>query len=833
MKKILATLTVLVLSTLYMMAVVAPKTPYQYKQPDGSLVTLVNHGDEFHSWTTMNGQVVKLGSDGFWRPAADQRAAKRASAQSKSMRQAANQMLMQARQSNIAIGEKPFLVVLVEFSDLSFTVENPNEAFSNMLNQEGYSANGGTGSARDYYVQNSNGQFKPSFDVYGPVKVNKEYSYYGKQSGSTNDEHPDEALYDACVLLDSQVDFSKYDIDNDGYVDNVFFYYAGHNQAEGGGDDTIWPHAWSLYRFNANFDGVRVYRYACTSEYKGSSGTTMCGIGTFCHEFGHVLGLPDFYDTDYEDNGDAHDMDYFDLMSSGPYLNEGRTPPYLTGLERIMLDWKKDYSKFQKGSNTLESVKNDVAYYTPATSDEKEYFVYEFRDGTGWDAYIPKGLLIYHVDQTDNYIDLWDSNDLNCYADHPCCYVVASSSYNNRNKMIFPGTDNVTKFIPTGWDGKELSVKLSDITVGSTSVSINVETDLKRTISGKVYDIDGNVLQGANVLVAPYVASVKQAAANKVSASGISRKDASYSVTTDSEGAYKVVLNDDDKAVKYEVTASKSGFVEKTIQVDVESYDVTLDLYLRPIGTVEDYVLSKYSDSPAVYNLGYNNNSSIMGGLPFTASEMAPYAGMRFTELNFYVGCASATNVYALIDINGQRVLWRKVDNPVYKGWTKMDISDAEIVIPANAKVVIGYAVEGPSDKPLAFDYNYKETGAFVYQSFSETATNWSDYSYGALMIAANVMGDMDPGTGETSLAIMGFNSIDNPKDGVYSAGDVFTFKLLEAYTNKPSNVVWFFDGTETSAANVTLTAGSHKVAAKLTFANGNTEEITLEISVN
>ena len=94
MKKILATLTVLVLSTLYMMAVVAPKTPYQYKQPDGSLVTLVNHGDEFHSWTTMNGQVVKLGSDGFWRPAADQRAAKRASAQSKSMRQAANQMLM-------------------------------------------------------------------------------------------------------------------------------------------------------------------------------------------------------------------------------------------------------------------------------------------------------------------------------------------------------------------------------------------------------------------------------------------------------------------------------------------------------------------------------------------------------------------------------------------------------------------------------------------------------------------------------------------------------------------------------------------------------------------
>ena len=291
------------------------------------MVEVRHHGDEYFHYSTIGGRVVALGEDGFWHQAQMPSAAKGVKLRQNAVRS------MQKKLHTPGHGSKHFLVLLVEFSDLKFTVQNPNDAFSRMLNSEGYSENGGTGSAADYFRDNSNGVFSPIFDVFGPVTLSGGFADYGGNDSDDSDKNPGGALVEACRKLDDSIDFSDYDLDGDGVIDNVFFYYAGHNEAEG---DCIWPHASAIAGDDFVFDGVSLRTYACSSELRGANGSLMCGIGTFCHEFGHVLGLPDLYDVDYEENGSADAVYAFSLMCSGSYNNSGRTPPYLGALERML-----------------------------------------------------------------------------------------------------------------------------------------------------------------------------------------------------------------------------------------------------------------------------------------------------------------------------------------------------------------------------------------------------------------------------------------------------------------------------------------------------------------
>lgn len=280
MRKILVTLALLAGALYTLFAVPAYPGKIKVVQPDGSVITIQIHGDEwFHYITDQRGKVVAQGPDGFYRPAAMPTAAEREEAAQ--MRRAASQMRAQAAHArSLTQGRHKIPVVLVNFSDKEFVVNNPKTAFSDMLNKEGYAANGGTGSVRDYYYENSHGEYEPMFEVYGPVTVSKTSEYYAQNKT----ERAWEALKEACSLLNAEIDFSQYDSDSDGYVDMILMYYAGHNQAEGGGTDTIWPHQ-SSGRSIGNYDGKSVQRYFCTSELKGSSGLLMCGIGTTTHEF--------------------------------------------------------------------------------------------------------------------------------------------------------------------------------------------------------------------------------------------------------------------------------------------------------------------------------------------------------------------------------------------------------------------------------------------------------------------------------------------------------------------------------------------------------------------
>jgi M6 family metalloprotease-like protein len=191
-----------------------------------------------------------------------------------------------------------------------------------------------SGSARQYFHDTSWGQYNPQFDVVGPYTLSQSYAYYGKN----NDANVGEMIRDACKMADEDgVDFTQYDNDNDGKVDFVYVLYAGYGEADGGPANTVWPHNYDL-RYTGvtcNVDGKTVRNYACSNEISYYS-KLYNGIGTFCHEFSHVLGLPDLYETNQTPKG-LHTLLDWDILDYGPYNNDGNTPPAYSAYERFYM----------------------------------------------------------------------------------------------------------------------------------------------------------------------------------------------------------------------------------------------------------------------------------------------------------------------------------------------------------------------------------------------------------------------------------------------------------------------------------------------------------------
>ena len=479
-------------------AIPARPGKFTVTQPDGSRITLQQNGDEWCHWLTNNsGQMVRADEDGFYRvvPADEAASIRERAAERRAIRRQAQAQARRAASAQsgtpIAFGQKHFLVILVEFKNKSFTTsEDPNAAFTALLNEQGYSFNGATGSARDFYYENSHGVFEPIFDVYGPVQMDTTYAYYGQNDASGNDKRPEEAIIQGCQKLDDQIDFTRYDNDGDGKVDLVFMYYAGKGEADGGASNTIWPHQWELSSAGKSLelDGKVIDSYACTNEVSGFDGN-LCGIGAACHEFGHAMGLPDFYDTDGGSGGSAGGLYSYSVMDSGSYNNDARTPPYFNFEERMLLGWlsESDYLTFDNsGVYTLPSIIENVAYRT-FTDMSGEYFVYEARVNSGWDAYLPAhGLIVYHVDKSDRMVgwntarSLWEdwrsTNSINASGSHPCFYVIPAASQSSLNyyyetRIPFPQA-NVTTYVPMSWNGEEGSISFSQIACADNQVTL-------------------------------------------------------------------------------------------------------------------------------------------------------------------------------------------------------------------------------------------------------------------------------------------------------------------------------------------------------------------------
>ena len=431
-------------------------------QPDGSELKVRLVGDENgHYYITLEGNVVERDKDGWYVVGNGQQ---RESERLQMPRKRVHSSTVD-EQRRVPHQAERGLVILVEFSDVSFSKTRQN--FDDLLNKEGYNYNGATGSARDYFRDASNGQYVPEFDVYGPYRLDSVMSYYGQNDRSGLDMHPDQMVVDAVAKLasDSLVDinFADYDTDNDGYMDNLFVYYAGYGENEGAPENSVWPHAWEVYEEYVKgqlvYDGKQIKGYACASELQDASGVVMCGIGTFCHEFGHVLGLPDFYVTDYSSQHKT--LGDWDIMDAGAYLNGGNTPPTYSAHERFYLGWLTPEILNETGDFELEELqKSNKAYIVTSTGEHNldggnpnpaTYFLLENRQKTGWDRYLPgHGLMITKTIYNENN---WYNNipNNNRYLQGYDLIEADGKAPNNdygKGGDLFPGTANVTSYSP-------------------------------------------------------------------------------------------------------------------------------------------------------------------------------------------------------------------------------------------------------------------------------------------------------------------------------------------------------------------------------------------------
>lgn len=391
-------------------------------------------------------------------------------------------------------GEQPGLVLLVQYADIKFKVDNPADYFQRMMNEKGFADNDAYGSARDFFLDSSRGQYIPNFDVYGPVTLKHNSNYYAGIDGMARAY---EMAAEALKALDPDVDFSKFDTDGDGYIDNVTVIYAGLGQASGGGSNTVWPHSWNAESaITVKVDGVKYDRYCCINEWinyasdiTGQRLNRPDGIGTFCHEFSHVLGLPDLYDT-Y--NRHTNTPNEWSVMDAGPYNGDGCYPPIHSTYEAYCLGWCTPEEITGPMNGVLDGSGSLQSYYV-TTDKSNEFFMFEARENNaGWDKYLPgSGMIVWHVDYNKNK---WDLNSVNTQSTHPCVRIIpADNSYGDRTTAgdAFPGTnDNTTEFTGStrpafrSWSGYDMELPITDIT------RVDYDHGIKFKVAGGVEDVD-------------------------------------------------------------------------------------------------------------------------------------------------------------------------------------------------------------------------------------------------------------------------------------------------------------------------------------------------------
>lgn len=455
------------------MAVPARQKLMTAKQSDGTTVTIQKHGDEWHHWTTTSDgyRVARVANGDFHYVKADGRASAMMahdvalrtsneiaflnqtgttfSSDKKKIRKAQVTSKLNGvrrRASQVPnMGRPRVPIVLVEFSDIKFSRSDSEikAYFENQMNASGE----GVVSCYQYFVDQSSGRYTPQFDILGPVQIDARATYGGNDSGG-EDQALDAFVKDAVAQL-QDVDWSVYDNDNDGEVDVVVFEYAGVGEASSYEDESIWPCQWDMVSASTKWEwsdqlgdwvvtsegevltlnsGMVIDKFAVFNEMNGyydEEPGDIDGVGTFCHEYSHCLGLPDFYCTDYSEH---FGMGSWSCLDYGCNNNEGYTPCGYTAYEKWFMGWKDleeavPGTKYNLDATNLATGKG---IKVQSESNPNEYYILENRQQTGWDTYIPNhGLMVTHVLYN---AARWANNEVNNYDDKGMSIIPADNS---------------------------------------------------------------------------------------------------------------------------------------------------------------------------------------------------------------------------------------------------------------------------------------------------------------------------------------------------------------------------------------------------------------------
>ncbi|MFW6268001.1 MAG: M6 family metalloprotease domain-containing protein, partial [Marinilabiliaceae bacterium] len=479
--------------------------PMEVSQPDGSVLTIRNHGDEWYNWTTTeDGYRIVKSADGTFEYATQlksgeitssgiqasdpgkrsseekdflSKTSKNIGVSGEEIRKKRNQRYQPLLKSSLmsthfpSEGEPNLLVILANFNDTQSTYSTND--FDAFMNEAGYE---GTGSFKDYYEEVSGGKLTVNSTVTQWVQVPEDHDYYGPE-----EKWGEFALQAVQAAADAGVDFSRFDNDGDGVVEGVAIIHQGAGEEVTADANDIWSHSYSfsssgVEESERTFDGVVVDQYTVQPEWR-TNAAEMNTIGVISHEFGHNLGLIDFYDVDeehYEGTG------VWDIMAAGAYNGSptGSQPAHHNPFSKNELNWVDVTTIEEAGNITLEPVYNEGQVLRVNSPVDNEYLLLENRQKTGFDSELPgPGMLIYHVD--GNLIeDRRSTNDINT-EEHQGFYPIAADGDINLASCPFPGTAEVTKLTDNSdpametWDGQPFNRSITSIEMVNETISFD------------------------------------------------------------------------------------------------------------------------------------------------------------------------------------------------------------------------------------------------------------------------------------------------------------------------------------------------------------------------
>ena len=700
-------------------AVAVPAKPgwHTLNQSDGTTVTVQAVGNAFnHALLTTDGLMVALGDDGDYYYNSSLTGLTTVRAHDINKRTASETVFIEAQRSHLTMPHKEFKpiqnrpifgvggsnaesrvpaqgtrkvpIILVEYQDKKF--KNTREQIIQAMLT-------GNTSVQQYFRDQSNGEYDPDFEVFGIYTLSQNRSYYGGNDSGGNDKGLGSMVTEACQMAAADgVSFSPFDTNNDNFCDVVIIIYAGVGEAQASYSvpSAIWPCNWTLQSasyyglggngaFRPNGSGPYVNTFAVFNEVHGSNdnGSTIDGIGTFCHEFGHCLGLPDFYDTNY---GGHYGMGYWDIMDTGCYANDTYTPVGYSAYEKNFMGWI-DYVIPSPGTYYTLPIWNqknedtDKALFLQSDINGNEYFIIENRRQQGWDRYLPaQGLLIHHITfsasrweantpnnqniqlvtimPADNTLstnnesgDTWPRNGKTEFTDSstPAAKLNMTASGNISGNAGYLGKP-VTEMVING-DGTAsfwyMKGAITDPTIQVSTDNLNcgatkVNSSITKTFTVNGFALTGNINLALNdpngvFAVNPTVISSGNAANGvnvTVTFSPTAVQHYNATLTLTSDGAENVVVNLEGQGLiesytpvmlpadsaHINLTEFRADWTDQTPEQNVESY--TLEVMTKPDGPVPvEGGVCDLTDVDAVVN-----DSGTLPNVATTATDYLP-----------------------------------------------------------------------------------------------------------------------------------------------------------------------------------------------------------------
>lgn len=606
---------------------------------DGTTVELTLRGDEHYSYYVdatgnpcelANGRLVMLSPQQINEEWTARKQKNLDLASAKVSRRASSRRA--GTPSAVTTGTQRGLVILIEFKDVKFATENAQNAYKKFFNTVGYNEGGMAGSVRDYFLKQSYGQLTIDFDVVGPYTAVGDMKYYGEpvkdRDGKVtdHDKNAPALIREAIDAASNDVDFSNYDWNKDGEVDQVFVIYAGYAEAQGADENTIWPHEWSLAAKNkeVTYNGCLINTYGCSAELRGDGKRNtgiMDGIGTACHEFSHCLGLPDMYDTTYSG---GYGMSVWDLMDQGSYNDNSCTPAGYTSYERWFSRWMEpqELTSFTRITDMKPLIETPEAYIIYNKANRNEYYLLENRQNISYDKGIGgHGLLILHVDYNEA---AWTSNSINNVTSHQRLTIIPADNDFSSSLRGWQGDP---------WPGRTGNTALTNYTTPAATL-FNNNADGTKFMS---FNID-NIVENTTNNTISFVAGREDLAAPDMAQSTINAGENSFSIAWPSvSGAisYEIELTTIDKAASNPSEAQQWQYnFEKCVTKTTGFTDISSKL--------SEYGLlgwggSKLFTSPNKLKFGSSQDN---GELKTTSWKTVPSS----QELTFVMGAAPVKN---------------------------------------------------------------------------------------------------------------------------------------------------------------------------------------------